>query len=188
MARWLLCQLSGHQALGAPYNTASSMCARWTCPNTAHACCMPAAFSPTLLLATPAAPASAQVYAANRYSSSPKGRWLARGVDILLHQYPSLRVAFIDSFQGEQVCGGGAVAGAGWLGGEARAQAAPALPGTADCKQQGQARASPYSPALFGLATACQALHPTTHLDACAALSAPAAACPACRACSSTAC
>ena len=41
-----------------------------------------------------------QVYAANRYSSSPKGRWLARGVDILLHQYPSLRVAFIDSFQG----------------------------------------------------------------------------------------
>jgi hypothetical protein len=46
---------------------------------------------------------ASQVYAANRYSSSPKGRWLARGVDILLHQYPSLRVAFIDSFQGEQV-------------------------------------------------------------------------------------
>jgi hypothetical protein len=43
-----------------------------------------------------------QVYAANRYSSSPKGRWLARGVDILLHQYPSLRVAFIDTFHGQQ--------------------------------------------------------------------------------------
>ena len=52
------------------------------------------------------------MYAANRYSSSPKGRWLARGVDILLHQYPSLRVAFIDSFQGEQVRPGGA-----WLKG-----------------------------------------------------------------------
>ena len=43
-----------------------------------------------------------QVYAANRYSSSPKGRWLARGVDILLHQYPSLRVAFLDSYTGAQ--------------------------------------------------------------------------------------
>lgn len=43
------------------------------------------------------------MYAANRYSSSPKGRWLARGVDILLHQYPSLRVAFIDTFNGAQV-------------------------------------------------------------------------------------
>jgi hypothetical protein len=42
------------------------------------------------------------VYAANRYSSRPKGRWLARGVDILLHQYPSLRVAFIDTFHGQQ--------------------------------------------------------------------------------------
>ncbi|PSC69540.1 Callose synthase 5 [Micractinium conductrix] len=45
---------------------------------------------------------ASQVYAANRYSSSPKGRWLARGVDILLHQYPSLRVAFIDTFNGAQ--------------------------------------------------------------------------------------
>ncbi|EFN56001.1 hypothetical protein CHLNCDRAFT_145389 [Chlorella variabilis] len=44
---------------------------------------------------------ASQVYAANRYSSSPKGRWLARGVDILLHQYPSLRVAFIDTFHGQ---------------------------------------------------------------------------------------
>ncbi len=42
-----------------------------------------------------------QVYSANRYSSSPKGRWLARGIDILLHQYPSLRVAFIDTFHGQ---------------------------------------------------------------------------------------
>ncbi|KAL4451723.1 hypothetical protein ABPG75_007385 [Micractinium tetrahymenae] len=45
---------------------------------------------------------ASQVYAQNRYSSSPHGRWLARGVDILLHQYPSLRVAFIDTFTGTQ--------------------------------------------------------------------------------------
>lgn len=45
---------------------------------------------------------ASQVYSHNRYSSSPKGRWLARGVDILLHQYPSLRVAFIDTFAGQQ--------------------------------------------------------------------------------------
>jgi len=59
--------------------------------------------APPSLTASHPDPFVPQVYAANRYSSSPKGRWLARGVDILLHSYPSLRVAFIDSFQGEQV-------------------------------------------------------------------------------------
>jgi hypothetical protein len=41
-----------------------------------------------VLLMVPAPAAPPQVYDANRYSSSPKGRWLAHGVDILLHQYP----------------------------------------------------------------------------------------------------
>lgn len=62
--------------------------------------------------------APAQVYAQNRYSSSPQGRWLARGVDILLHQYPSLRVAFIDTFKG-----GGA---RGWQAARRRAHNPPA--------------------------------------------------------------
>ena len=42
-------------------------------------------------------PPPPQVYAANRGSATAKGRWLARGVDLLLHQYPGLRVAFLDS-------------------------------------------------------------------------------------------
>ncbi len=40
---------------------------------------------------------ASQVYGNNRASNAAKGRWLARGVDILLHQYPGLRVAFIDT-------------------------------------------------------------------------------------------
>lgn len=39
---------------------------------------------------------ASQVYGKNRASPSAKGRWLARGVDTLLFQYPNLRVAFID--------------------------------------------------------------------------------------------
>ena len=45
---------------------------------------------------------ASQVYSTNRYSNSPKGRWLARGVDVLLHQYPSLRVAFLDMYVGDR--------------------------------------------------------------------------------------
>ena len=41
--------------------------------------------------------ASKQVYAANRNSTTARGRWLARGIDLLLHQYPGLRVAYIDT-------------------------------------------------------------------------------------------
>ena len=41
-----------------------------------------------------------QVYGQNRESSTAKGRWLARGVDLLLHQYPGLRVAFIHRWAG----------------------------------------------------------------------------------------
>ena len=37
-----------------------------------------------------------QVYGRNRGSTSAKGRWLARGVETLLFQYPGLRVAFMD--------------------------------------------------------------------------------------------
>ncbi len=37
------------------------------------------------------------MYAANRSSTTARGRWLARGVDLLLHQYPGLRVAYIDT-------------------------------------------------------------------------------------------
>jgi hypothetical protein len=40
---------------------------------------------------------AAQVYAANRSSSNPKDRWLAFSVDTLLHQYPGLRVAFVEN-------------------------------------------------------------------------------------------
>lgn len=38
-----------------------------------------------------------QVYAANHGSSMARGRWAARGVDMLLQQHPSLRVAYIDT-------------------------------------------------------------------------------------------
>ncbi len=38
-----------------------------------------------------------QVYGASRSSTTARGRWLAHGVDLLLHQYPSLRVAYIDT-------------------------------------------------------------------------------------------
>ena len=44
---------------------------------------------------------ASQVYGANRGAATAKGRWLARGVDLLLHQYPSLRVAFIDTLHGQ---------------------------------------------------------------------------------------
>lgn len=42
-----------------------------------------------------------QVYGINRVSSSAKGRWLARGVETLLSQYPGLRVAFLDGPGGD---------------------------------------------------------------------------------------
>ena len=42
----------------------------------------------------------AQVYGRNRGSASAKGRWLARGVETLLFQYPGLRVAFLDEAPG----------------------------------------------------------------------------------------
>ena len=41
-----------------------------------------------------------QVYGRNRGSASAKGRWLARGVETLLFQYPGLRVAFLDEAPG----------------------------------------------------------------------------------------
>ena len=41
-----------------------------------------------------------QVYGRNRGSASAKGRWLARGVETLLFQYPGLRVAFLDEASG----------------------------------------------------------------------------------------
>jgi len=34
-----------------------------------------------------------QVYGRNRGSANAKGRWLARGVETLLYQYPGLRVS-----------------------------------------------------------------------------------------------
>ena len=43
---------------------------------------------------------SSQVYGRNRGSASAKGRWLARGVETLLFQYPGLRVAFLDEASG----------------------------------------------------------------------------------------
>lgn len=44
---------------------------------------------------------AAQVYGINRASSGAKGRWLARGVETLLSQYPGLRVAFLDGTAGD---------------------------------------------------------------------------------------
>lgn len=38
-----------------------------------------------------------QVYGANRDSDNAKGRWLARGTEMLLHRFPGLRVAFVDT-------------------------------------------------------------------------------------------
>lgn len=46
-------------------------------------------------------PWAPQVYGINRVSSSAKGRWLARGVETLLSQYPGLRVAFLDGPAGD---------------------------------------------------------------------------------------
>jgi len=40
------------------------------------------------------------VYGKNRGSTTAKGRWLARGVETLLWQYPALRVAFLDTNSG----------------------------------------------------------------------------------------
>ena len=40
------------------------------------------------------------MYGRNRGSASAKGRWLARGVETLLFQYPGLRVAFLDEAPG----------------------------------------------------------------------------------------
>ena len=42
-----------------------------------------------------------QVYGINRASSGAKGRWLARGVEFLLAQYPGMRVAFLDGPAGD---------------------------------------------------------------------------------------
>ena len=41
------------------------------------------------------------MYGINRASSSAKGRWLARGVETLLSQYPGMRVAFLDGPGGD---------------------------------------------------------------------------------------
>ena len=43
-----------------------------------------------------------QVYGINRASRSAKGRWLARGVETLLWQYPGLRLAFLDGPGGDE--------------------------------------------------------------------------------------
>ena len=40
---------------------------------------------------------ASQVYGKCKAESSAKGRWLARGMDMLLHKYPGLRVAYLDS-------------------------------------------------------------------------------------------
>ncbi|KAL6774638.1 GSL1 [Auxenochlorella protothecoides x Auxenochlorella symbiontica] len=40
---------------------------------------------------------ASQRYGDNRRASAARGRWLARGLDTLMHQYPGLRVATIDS-------------------------------------------------------------------------------------------
>ena len=40
------------------------------------------------------------MYGRNRGSANAKGRWLARGVETLLYQYPGLRVAFLDEAPG----------------------------------------------------------------------------------------
>jgi hypothetical protein len=37
-----------------------------------------------------------QVYGANRDADNAAGKWLARGVDMLLHRFPGLRVAYMD--------------------------------------------------------------------------------------------
>lgn len=37
------------------------------------------------------------MYGKNRTSASAKGRWLARGIELLLYQYPGLRVAYMDN-------------------------------------------------------------------------------------------
>lgn len=75
-----------------------SPCFRWRARFLTLALVAPSPRSSPALLSL----SSPQVYSANRYGSSPKGRWLARGVDVLLHQYPSLRVAFIDTFTGDK--------------------------------------------------------------------------------------
>lgn len=41
-----------------------------------------------------------QVYGKNRGSTTAKGRWLARGVETLMWQYPGLRVAYMDTNTG----------------------------------------------------------------------------------------
>lgn len=40
---------------------------------------------------------SSQIYGELRRANDPKKRWIARGIEILLHQHPGLRVAFLDS-------------------------------------------------------------------------------------------
>ena len=40
---------------------------------------------------------ASQNYGASRKARNPKDKWLARGVEMLLHQHPGLRVAFLDS-------------------------------------------------------------------------------------------
>jgi hypothetical protein len=47
------------------------------------------------------ATAAVQVYGKNRGSTTAKGRWLARGVETLMWQYPGLRVAYMDTNSGE---------------------------------------------------------------------------------------
>ena len=49
------------------------------------------------------------MYGKNRGSATAKGRWLARGVETLLWQYPGLRVAYMDTVAGNG--GGGSKAG-----------------------------------------------------------------------------